>query len=193
MQAAGLAVIPAFAGGLDGRPAIDAYFTGGRIDALVSLTGFSLIGGPAYNDSAAAVEVLKGLDVPYIAAHPLEFQTLGQWAESTGGLGPVETTMLVALPEIDGATNPTVFGGRHGPDGCHGCSLNVPARLRQQGDGALPRTDRQPCRKDPSHGAFAAQGECREKGGHCPLRLSAQCGAIGTAAYLSVFEACSTR
>jgi magnesium chelatase subunit H len=45
-------VIPAFAGGLDGRPAISTYFEGGRIDALVSLTGFSLIGGPAYNDSA---------------------------------------------------------------------------------------------------------------------------------------------
>jgi magnesium chelatase subunit H len=52
MQAAGLAVIPAFAGGLDGRPRSSAYFEGGRIDALVSLTGFSLIGGPAYNDSA---------------------------------------------------------------------------------------------------------------------------------------------
>jgi magnesium chelatase subunit H len=102
MQDAGLAVIPAFAGGLDGRPAIDAYFSGGRIDALVSLTGFSLIGGPAYNDSNAAVETLKGLDVPYLAAHPLEFQTLGQWASSDGGLGPVETTMLMALPEIDG-------------------------------------------------------------------------------------------
>jgi cobalamin biosynthesis Mg chelatase CobN len=29
MQEAGLAVIPAFAGGLDGRPAIDAFFSGG--------------------------------------------------------------------------------------------------------------------------------------------------------------------
>jgi magnesium chelatase subunit H len=79
-----------------------------------------LVGGPAYNDSPAAV-VLKALDVPYIAAHPLEFQTLGQWAASGGGLGPVETTMLIALPEIDGATNPTVFAGRHGCDGCNGC------------------------------------------------------------------------
>ena len=62
------------------------------------------------------------LDVPYVAAHPLEFQTLGQWAASAGGLGPVEATMLVALPEIDGATNPTVFAGRHGADGCQGCA-----------------------------------------------------------------------
>jgi magnesium chelatase subunit H len=43
------------------------------------LTGFSLVGGPAYNDNDAAVSVLRDLDVPYIAAHPLEFQTLGLW------------------------------------------------------------------------------------------------------------------
>jgi magnesium chelatase subunit H len=52
MQDAGLAVIPAFAGGLDGRPRFPRISKAGRIDALVSLTGFSLIGGPAYNDSA---------------------------------------------------------------------------------------------------------------------------------------------
>ena len=74
-------------------------------------------------DSEAAVEVLNKLDVPYIAAHPLEFQTLSQWSSATGGLGPIETTMLVALPEIDGATVPTVFAGRHGESGeCNCCS-----------------------------------------------------------------------
>jgi hypothetical protein len=34
------------------------------VDAVVSLTGFSLVGGPAYNDARAAEEVLAGLDVP---------------------------------------------------------------------------------------------------------------------------------
>ena len=118
-EAAGMRVIPAFAGGLDSRPAIQAYHMG-KIDALVSLTGFSLVGGPAYNDSEAAVETLSALDVPYIAAQPLEFQTLSQWANGGQGLSPIEATILVALPEIDGATNPTVFAGRHGPDGCDG-------------------------------------------------------------------------
>ena len=45
-EAQGLAVVPAFAGGLDGRPAIDAFFQGPlgpTVDALVSLTGFSLV------------------------------------------------------------------------------------------------------------------------------------------------------
>ena len=120
-EAKGVRCIPAFAGGLDGRPAVERFFAG-RVDAMVSLTGFSLVGGPAYNDTAAAVETLSALDVPYVAAHPLEFQTLGQWAASEQGLGPVEATMLIALPEIDGATNPTVFAGRHGEDGCTGCA-----------------------------------------------------------------------
>ena len=62
-----------------------------------------MVGGPAYNDSEAAVSVLKELNLPYVAAHPLEFQTLPQWSGSSGGLGPIETTMLVALPELDGA------------------------------------------------------------------------------------------
>jgi magnesium chelatase subunit H len=187
----GIAVIPAFAGGLDGRPAIDAYFKANGtpcIDTLVSLTGFSLIGGPAYNDSAAAVDVLQGLDLPYVAAHPLEFQTLQQWSQSSGGLGPVETTMLIALPEIDGATNPTVFAGRHGDGGCTGCKT--------------------PCERASSHRAMAP---CPERIGTLAdkvLRLALNrrkentgrkvgivlfgfppnSGAVGTAAHLSVFE-----
>ncbi|MCC6007180.1 MAG: DUF3479 domain-containing protein, partial [Rhodobacteraceae bacterium] len=79
LEGRGLRVLPAFAAGLDGRPAIERYFEGPDgtgIDAMISLTGFSLVGGPAYNDSAAAEEVIARLDVPYVAAHPLEFNTL---------------------------------------------------------------------------------------------------------------------
>ena len=91
-EARGLCVIPAFASGLDNRPAIERFFVeNGRpvIDALVSLTGFSLVGGPAYNDAKAAEGVLAGLDMPYVAAHPVEFQTLDQWGGSNRGLMPV--------------------------------------------------------------------------------------------------------
>ena len=54
LEARGLRVIPAFATGLDTRPAVEKFFfKGGRplVDAVVSLTGFSLVGGPAYNDA----------------------------------------------------------------------------------------------------------------------------------------------
>jgi magnesium chelatase subunit H len=125
-EARGLKVVPAFANGLDARPAIAAHFVrDGRraVDALVSLTGFSLVGGPAYNDSAAAQTVLAELDVPYVAAHPLEFQTFQQWSRSEQGLLPLEQTMMVAIPELDGAVAPTVFGGRSdgSAEPCTGC------------------------------------------------------------------------
>ena len=127
LEARGLNVIPAFASGLDGRPAIEAFMLQdgtATVDALVNLTGFSLVGGPAYNDSKAAEEILARLDVPYIAAHPVEFQTLQGWGASRQGLLPIESTIMVAIPELDGGTVPMVFGGRSdGTDAaCTGCS-----------------------------------------------------------------------
>ena len=116
LQARGLKVVPAFASGLDACPAIERFFLdkAGRplVDAVVSLTGFSLVGGPAYNDSKAAEAMLARLDVPYLAAFAIEFQSLEQWRAGDQGLTPVETTMMVAIPEIDGATGPMLFGGR---------------------------------------------------------------------------------
>lgn len=115
LEARGLRVMPAFASGLDARPAVERFFRqDGRtvVDAVVSLTGFSLVGGPAYNDAKAAEELLAGLDVPYLAAQAVEFQTLEQWQASAHGLMPVEATMMVAIPELDGATGSMVFGGR---------------------------------------------------------------------------------
>jgi magnesium chelatase subunit H len=127
LEARGLDVIPAFAGGLDGRPAIDALFMRDGapiVDAVVNLTGFSLVGGPAYNDAAAAETVLAALDMPYLSAHPVEFQTLQAWGANRQGLLPLEATMMVAIPELDGGTVPMVFGGRS--DGsaapCTGCA-----------------------------------------------------------------------
>lgn len=121
LEARGLAPVPVFASGLDARPAIERFFLHqgvSQIEALLSLTGFSLVGGPAYNDAQAAEAVLGQLDVPYLAAHALEFQPVEQWARSPQGLSPVEATIMVSIPELDGATAPTVFGGRtQGGDG----------------------------------------------------------------------------
>ncbi|MBI5128796.1 MAG: magnesium chelatase subunit H [Rhodopseudomonas palustris] len=125
-EAQGLRVVPVFASGLDQRPAIERFFMkNGRstVDAVVSLTGFSLVGGPAYNDSKAAEHILAELDVPYLSAHPVEFQTLEQWAASDRGLMPVESTIMVAIPELDGSSGPMVYGGRSdgGDVACPGC------------------------------------------------------------------------
>lgn len=116
LEARGLRVLPAFASALDARPALTRYFTDGAgrgtIDALVSLTGFSLVGGPAYNDAAAAQAVLAQLDVPYLTLQTLEFQTVQEWRDDARGLNPLQATLQVAIPELDGAIAPTVYGGR---------------------------------------------------------------------------------
>ncbi|MCF1710692.1 magnesium chelatase subunit H [Tabrizicola sp. J26] len=187
-EAKGIACIPAFAGGLDGRPAMNAFFKGPQgttVDALVSLTGFSLVGGPAYNDSPAAVEALSALDVPYIAAHPLEFQTLSQWAESPQGLGPIETTMLIALPEIDGATNPTVFAGRHGLDGNDGFDPRA-----QDHRAMAPCMERVGvlAEKTLRLARLRQLRNADKKVGIVLFGFPPNAGAAGTAAYLSVFE-----
>jgi magnesium chelatase subunit H len=186
-EAAGLRVIPAFAGGLDGRPAIESYFQG-RVDAMVSLTGFSLIGGPAYNDSPAAIDLLTRLDVPYIAAQPLEFQTLGQWAASAQGLGPIETTMLVALPEIDGATNPTVFAGRHGEDGCTGCSRACSGQSVCKAMAPCHERIASLAEKTLRLARLHQKRNAEKKVGIVLFGFPPNAGAVGTAAYLSVFE-----
>ena len=187
LEAKGLNVIPTFASGLDARPAIETYLKG-RVDALVSLTGFSLVGGPAYNDSGAAEATLREMDVPYVAAHPLEFQTLDQWSNSETGLGPVETTMLIALPELDGATNPTVFAGRHGPEGCSGCGMKCkpkastkamapcPERVAKLADRVGRLVDLKRCEK------------AERKVGIVIFGFPPNSGSVGSAAYLGVWE-----
>ncbi len=187
LEARGLKVVAAFAGGLDGRPAIAEYHQG-KIDALLSLTGFSLVGGPAYNDSPAAVETLQALNVPYMVAHPLEFQTLGQWAASGTGLGPVETTMLIALPEIDGATNPTVFAGRHGAERCTGCQhqCHVDSTTREM----APCLERITSLAEKAARLVALKRKANfdKKIGIVLFGFPPNAGAVGTAAYLDVFE-----
>ncbi|HEU4457677.1 MAG TPA: magnesium chelatase subunit H [Methylibium sp.] len=177
LEVQGLQVVPAFAAGLDARPAIERFFLNdgkASVDAVVSLTGFSLVGGPAYNDAHAAEEVLAKLDVPYLAAHPLEFQTLAAWRGSERGLLPVESTIMVAIPELDGATCPMVYAGRAGdgtPDMqmCSERTAMLAARtaklvaLRQR-----PRADR--------------------KIALVVFNFPPNAGNTGTAAHLAVFE-----
>ncbi len=195
LEARNLRVIPAFATGLDQRPAIDAFFyADGRpcIDALVSLTGFSLVGGPAYNDAKAAEDVLAKLDVPYLAVHPVEFQTLDQWGGSSRGLLPVESTIMVAIPELDGATGSMVFGGRGSAQqiactGCaHACTFTNVADTHDM-HSCLERADALAARVGKLVDLRRSE-RAERKVAAVVFNFPPNAGATGTAAFLSVFE-----
>jgi magnesium chelatase subunit H len=194
-EARGLRVIPAFASGLDSRPAIEQYFVqNGRavVDAVVSLSGFSLVGGPAYNDARAAEEVLANLDVPYLAAHPVEFQTVSQWGTSERGLLPVESTIMVAIPELDGATSPIVFGGRAGAHGttctgCHrGCTFG--AQDGAQDMFACPDRAEALAARVAKLVALRRSERAERKVALVLFNFPPNAGNTGTAAFLAVFE-----
>ncbi len=193
-EAKGVRVIPAFANGLDARPAMDKLFLQDdrpAVDAIVNLTGFSLVGGPAYNDSASAAETLAGFDVPYVAAHPLEFQSFQQWSAGDRGLLPLEATMMVAIPELDGGVAPTVFGGRTDGSGqpCTGCRRRC----------TFPGADARSMVACPERAEMLAARVSRmialARADRAERRIAAvlfnfppNAGAAGTAAQLSVWE-----
>ncbi|CAD6259095.1 unnamed protein product [Miscanthus lutarioriparius] len=110
LEARGAKVIPIFAGGLDfsgptQRYLVDPVTGKSFVNAVVSLTGFALVGGPARQDHPKAIAALQKLDVPYIVALPLVFQTTEEWLNSTLGLHPIQVALQVALPELDGKSH----------------------------------------------------------------------------------------
>ncbi len=194
-EAKGLRVIPVFASGLDQRPAIERFFMkNGRptVDAVVSLTGFSLVGGPAYNDSKAAEEILTALDVPYLSAHPVEFQTLEQWASSDRGLMPVESTIMVAIPELDGCSNPTVYGGRSDCSGvaCPGCERFCKFNRNDNGGDMYVCAERAEmlAARTARLVALRRSQRAERKVAIVLFNFPPNAGNTGTAAFLSVFE-----
>ncbi len=181
-EAAGLKVIPVFASGLDARPAIETFFIdehgAARVDAVVNLTGFSLVGGPAYNDSDAARAILSELDVPYIAAHALEFQTLDEWRGRNQGLLPLESTMMVALPELDGGTVPSVFGGRVGANS--GSAINQMVVDEERAEALAAKVTKLI--------ALRRSARSERKLAIVLFNFPPNAGATGTAAFMAVHE-----
>ena len=194
-EARGLSVRPAYSSGLDARPAVEQFFMKDgqpSVDAVVSLTGFSLIGGPAYNDSKAAEDLLATLDVPYVAVTPVEFQTLELWGESDRGLLPVEATMMVALPELDGSSGSLVFGGRSeaGGKSCTGCSraCTFPqAENAQDMQVCSERADMLAARVDKLI-ILRRSRRAERKVAVVLFNFPPNAGSTGTAAFLAVFE-----
>src|SRR6267142_3238898 len=102
IEAEGLSVIPAIATLMDNREAVSKFFVenGSKtkdqrpkskplVSQIVSLTGFSFVGGPAMNDSEAAAEFLRDLTLPYRSAVSLDTQTIEAWRDSQTGLNPI--------------------------------------------------------------------------------------------------------
>lgn len=85
-----------------------------NVDAIVNTVGFPLVGGPAGSMEAGrnvkvAEQLLSAMNVPYIVASPLLLQNIPQWKDY-GVLG-LQSVVLYALPELDGAIDTVVLGG----------------------------------------------------------------------------------
>lgn len=85
-----------------------------QVDAIVSTIGFPLVGGPAGSMEAGrqvdiAKRILAAKNVPYIVAAPLLIQDIHSWTRQ--GIGGLQSVVLYALPELDGAIDTIPLGG----------------------------------------------------------------------------------
>ncbi|MFZ0407459.1 MAG: cobaltochelatase subunit CobN [Cyanobium sp.] len=130
-EAAELVPLPVFINGVEGHMAVRDWMTsaseratagepgGARrlavaVDAIVSTIGFPLVGGPAGSMQAGrreqvAQRILTAKNVPYVVAAPLLIQDLHSWTRQ--GIGGLQSVVLFALPELDGAIDPVPLGG----------------------------------------------------------------------------------
>ncbi|WP_445633222.1 magnesium chelatase subunit H [Nostoc sp. DSM 114161] len=134
-EAAGLIPLPIFINGVEGHVAVRDWMTTDyeigqrklgnietpslstqavKVDAIVSTIGFPLVGGPAGSmEAGRQVEVAKRIliakNVPYIVAAPLLIQDIYSWTRQ--GIGGLQSVVLYALPELDGAIDTVPLGG----------------------------------------------------------------------------------
>ena len=179
LEAMGARAIPVFAGGLDFSKPVEAFFWDklGKtsvplVDAVVSLTGFALVGGPARQDHPKAIEALKRLNRPYMVALPLVFQTTEEWENSELGLHPIQVALQIAIPELDGAIEPIIMSGR---DGATGKAIALQDRVEAIAGRALKWAN---LRRKP---------KLEKKIAITVFSFPPDKGNVGTAAYLDVF------
>lgn len=177
-EAMGARVISVFAGGLDFSKPVAEYFyepinkEEAIVDAVVSLTGFALVGGPAKQDHPKAIDALKKLNRPYMVALPLVFQTTEEWLDSDLGLHPIQVALQIALPELDGAIEPIVMSGR---DGSTGKSITLQDRVETIAKRALKWAN------------LRRKKQAEKKVAITVFSFPPDKGNVGTAAYLDVF------
>jgi magnesium chelatase subunit H len=139
-EQAGLIPLPIFINGVEGHIAVRDWLTSdyemqerqaGRIaitslweesvkvDAIVSTIGFTLVGGPAGSMEAGrkaevTQEILNAKNVPYIVSAPLLIQDIHSWTRQ--GIAGLQSVVLYALPELDGAIDTVPLGGLVGEE-----------------------------------------------------------------------------
>ena len=199
LERRGIDVRLAYASGLDQRPAIEQFFVeksvgakqspftqwlrGDRaganasplqaaVDLLVNATGFALVGGPAESRPAEARLALADLDVGYMNLLPLAFQRVEEWRSDDTGLAPIQSALSVAVPELDGASDPLVFGG---PTGAGDAFVPLPAEIELAAERIAKRVT---LRRRPN---------AEKKIAVVIFNFPPNLGNIGTAAYLDVF------
>ncbi len=96
--------------------------------------------------------------------------------------------MLIALPEIDGATNPTVFAGRHGAETCTGCARRCNGTSDVRAMAPCPERIGVLADKVARLAALRRSQVAERRVGIVLYGFPPNAGAVGTAAYLSVFE-----
>lgn len=181
LEVMGARVVPIFAGGLDFSKPVDTFFweAGPKgvaplpiVDAVVSLTGFALVGGPARQDHPKAIESLKRLNRPYMVALPLVFQTTEEWENSDLGLHPIQVALQIAIPELDGAIEPIILSGR---DGATGKAIALQDRIEAIAQRAM------------KWASLRRKPKLDKKIAITIFSFPPDKGNVGTAAYLDVF------
>jgi magnesium chelatase subunit H len=178
LESRGAKVVAVYSGGLDYSGPVAEFFydrTTGKpiVETVVNLTGFALVGGPASQDHKKASKVLKDLNVPYMCAVPLVFQSFEEWQSSELGLHPIQVALQVSLPEIDGAIEPIIFAGR---EGATGRSVPLADRVNLLADRSLKWANLKRKPKEEKKIAITIFSFPPDKGN------------VGTAAYLDVFD-----
>jgi magnesium chelatase subunit H len=142
------------------------------VDVLLNGAGFSLVGGMAESRPEEAVECLAALDVGYLDMIPLAFQRVEEWQADDTGLTPMQLAMNIAIPELDSAAEPLVYGGP-----THGSDKFVP--VQSQIELAADRiAKRVALRRTPN---------AEKKLAVVLFNFPPTLGNVGTAAYLDVF------
>jgi len=175
LEARGCRVICLYSGGLDFSGPVMDFFKKGAVvpDSVINLTGFALVGGPASQDHDKAVEVLAALNRPYLCAVPLVFQSFEEWKASELGLHPIQVALQVSLPEIDGAIEPIIYGGR---DAVTGRTVPLPDRINLLADRAIKWAN------------LRIKNNAEKKLAISIFSFPPDKGNVGTAAYLDVFN-----